>query len=395
MVFGDRANDAGRPGRRAGAAAVACLACLAAGTAAAGSRSQADDPAKRAAARIQALQREAEELASRERSLLGELRGLELEYELQSSRRQEAERELAAVDAALAALAARIRTLDASASGQQPELAARIVELYKLRSGGYLRLLLNVGSLQEMGRAYRFASAMQELDARRLENYRRTLAELRRSETELVERQSRLARLKTEAAGAAAAASKAASARSALVDRIDARRDMNARLTGELQVARRALQETVERLGSDRRAGTAPIVLPIGPFRGDLDWPVAGKLLSNFGRPRDPRTRASLLNNGIQIGAPIGTEVRAIHDGTVSFAAPFSGFGNLVIVDHGGLAYSLYGQLADLAVSEGARLGRGVVVGTVGASIDGTPALYFELRIDARPVNPLQWLRAR
>lgn len=381
-------SRARRPVSRAGVALLVCLACLAAVP----GHGQESDPAERAAQRIRALQREAEDLASRERTLLDELRAIEVQREIEVGRLQEAERQLAGIEADLAATTARIHALESSAAAQRPDLAARIVDLYKLRNGGYLRLLLSVSSVQEMGRAYRFASAMQHLDGRRLEEYRRTVADLRRSAEALRERQVQVTSLKADASRAAAAAAAAAAAHSALVDRIDARRDLNARLIGELQVARDRLQTELERLGHESLSpGTA--VLPIGPFRGALDWPVTGRLLSAFGRSRDPRARVSVLNNGIQVGAPAGSAVRAVHDGVVSFAGPFTGFGNLVIVDHGGLAYSLYGQLGEISVEQGRGVAKGAPIGTVGTSVDGTPALYFEMRIDAAPVDPLQWLK--
>jgi septal ring factor EnvC (AmiA/AmiB activator) len=70
-------------------------------------------------------------------------------------------------------------------------------------------------------------------------------------------------------------------------------------------------------------------------------------------------------------------------------------FGRLVVVDHGQGAFSLYGHLATLEVARGARVEAGSVVGTTGRAPGGTPALYFELRVDGRPVDPLQWLKRR
>jgi septal ring factor EnvC (AmiA/AmiB activator) len=84
--------------------------------------------------------------------------------------------------------------------------------------------------------------------------------------------------------------------------------------------------------------------------------------------------------------------VRAVHDGAVAHAAPFEGFGTLVILDHGGGGFSLYGHLADAAVAAGAPVERGAVVGRAGRNPEGVNALYFELRIDGQPVDPLQWL---
>jgi septal ring factor EnvC (AmiA/AmiB activator) len=75
------------------------------------------------------------------------------------------------------------------------------------------------------------------------------------------------------------------------------------------------------------------------------------------------------------------------------FAGPFAGFGNLVIVDHGSLSFSLYGDLLEILVQKGAHAERGQVVGTVGRSPAGPPGLHFEMRVDGQPVDPLQWLK--
>ena len=100
--------------------------------------------------------------------------------------------------------------------------------------------------------------------------------------------------------------------------------------------------------------------------------------------------------------------VHAVHDGTVAFADVFAGYGTLVIVDHGAQAFTLYGNLLDVGVTRGARIAHGDLVGTVGPALTssapasgpdpaaGPPAgLYFELRVDGHPVDPVQWLRKR
>ena len=79
----------------------------------------------------------------------------------------------------------------------------------------------------------------------------------------------------------------------------------------------------------------------------------------------------------------------------MAFAAPFTGFGTLVIVDHGSSAFTLYGHLLDAAVKAGTNVSRGTPLGRVGVAPSGGAALYFELRIDGRPVDPLQWLARR
>ena len=85
--------------------------------------------------------------------------------------------------------------------------------------------------------------------------------------------------------------------------------------------------------------------------------------------------------------------MRAVHEGTVAFADQFTGYGNLVILDHGEGAYSLYGNLSSLSVARGDRVEAQGPVGASGRNPSGNPSLYFELRVDGKPVDPLQWLK--
>jgi murein hydrolase activator len=383
-------------GRRTARAVVAILLVSAALAAPAGrtqdaERAQADALARRAATRMQALQREADALASRERTLLDELRRLEVERDLRTAECAQAEGTLAALQRELTDTSTRIDQLERTAVAQLPALTARLVDLYKLGNGGYLRLLMNVDDLQAMGRAYRLVSAVQAIDRRRVDEHRRTLADLRAARAALTDRQARAQRARTDAETARAAAEQAAAAHTALVDRIDARRDMTAQLVGELDAARQKLQRTLD----DTAHGGPVPSLPLRPFRGDLDWPAPGRVIGTFGRQPDRRFHTAFVSNGIRLATEGATAVRAIHDGTVAFAGPFSGFGNLVIVDHGSLAFSLYGYLGTIDVAQGARVTTGQEVGQSGVALDGTPSVYFELRIDGKPVDPLQWLKAR
>lgn len=79
-----------------------------------------------------------------------------------------------------------------------------------------------------------------------------------------------------------------------------------------------------------------------------------------------------------------GTPVIAVHEGQVAYADTFTGFGNLIIIDHGTQSYSLYGYLATLDVE------RDMPLGTVGRTPAGASSLYFELRVDGQPVDPVE-----
>ncbi len=351
----------------------------------------AQDAQRRVSERLRTLQAEAEQLLAAEKTLLVELRQLEVERDIRLEERRDAEAALAAATAELTNTSTHLEVLDRAQSAQVPGLASRLAEVYKLGSGGYLRLLLSVDDMREMGRAYRTVSALSAFDRERVRAHQTTLGSLRQARKELEARRAAAASLEAQARGAALAAERAVAARTALIGRIDAQRDLNAQLAGELDGARAKLAAAVSSLAP----GAAP-ALPFRPFRGGLDWPVSGIVASRFGVARSASYGTAVASNGIEIATTTGTPVVAVHEGTVAYAAPFTGFGPLVILDHGDRAYTLYGYLATLGVTKGTRVEKGTTLGTVGSTpATGRPSLYFEVRVDGKATDPLQWLKPR
>jgi septal ring factor EnvC (AmiA/AmiB activator) len=350
---------------------------------------QPTEEQRRVTDRIQALRKEADDLATREKSLLVDLRRLELERDIRTEIQKDAQSALASATRDLTDTSAHLDALERRQATELPGLEQRLVQLYKLGSGGYLRLLLSVEDVREMGRAYRTVAALAALDRERVRAHASTVQSLREVRAELEARRTRAAKLEGDARRATADAASAVAARSALIDQIDARRDMNATYVGELQAAQQKLTTTVSALP------TSGSTISIRPFQGALDWPIAGRVIGRFGRDKGSRFGTAINRNGIEIEASGGLPVSAVHDGTVAYAAPFTGFGNLVIVDHGGHAYTLYGYLSSISVTKGGRIARGAKVGTVGSGPKSQPSLYFEVRVDGKAVDPLQWLKPR
>ena len=100
------------------------------------------------------------------------------------------------------------------------------------------------------------------------------------------------------------------------------------------------------------------------------------------------------LHTGIDIGAPYGAPVWAADNGTVTYAGVMSGYGNVIVVDHGGGLATTYNHLSAFAVGTGQAVGRGQQVGNVGCSGYCTgPHLHFEVRINGTPVDPMPYLQ--
>ena len=373
-----------------GALALAGTALLVAQTS---DRARTESQARRANERMIALQREADALASQQRSLLGDLRRLEVERNLRTEQLSQAEADAHKVGIELGNTGNQIAALEEATEIARPILAARMVELYKLGGAGYVRMLFNVSDVKEVGRAYRMVAAVATIDRHRAEEQRQNLTRLQRAYTSLEARRAEMAKLKQAAAAARNAAERAAQARAVLIAEIDRRRELTAELAGELQIAQTKLQQSLAAMNSGLpRPAAEGSALPIRPFRGDLEWPVAGRMLTPFGR-RGASVERAPAETGVQFAAEEGSAVHAVHDGTVAFAGPFTGYGNLVIVDHGAQTFSLYGQLTAPQVERGARVERGNVVGTAGRILAGIPGMYFEMRVDGKPVDPLEWLK--
>ena len=356
-------------------------------------RARTEALARRATERLQTLQREADQLASEEQTLIGELRKLEIERQIKAEQYKQIDAMLQGVTTELERTTDRMHELEQRDLAERPGLRARLVEIYKLGQGRYLRMLLSTADFRTIGQASRTVAALAELDRRRIAEHQHTLDDMKKTRADLDARHRELETLRGNAQRAQAAAERAAQTRSDLIRDIDRRRDLNAQLASELQAAQQKLQATLKDLASGSSAAvTEPTLLPIRPFRGDLPWPVPGTAQRKFGRPA---ASGGAPSNGIEIATAEGATAQAVHDGVVAFADRFGAFGNLVIVDHGAQAYSLYGNLLDIAVKKGAHLERGQTIGAVGPSPSGAAELYFELRVDGQPVDPLQWLKKR
>jgi septal ring factor EnvC (AmiA/AmiB activator) len=354
-------------------------------------RERVDAAAKRTADRLRALQRESDALAAQERTLLADLRKLEVDRQIAIENLARIERDLTATSKKLDDAETRAAELARMAAAQLPDVEARLVQLYKLGRAGYWRLLLNVDDLQALARAYRTASTLTAIDRARVAEHYATLDALALERKTLHARTKELEGLKAEASRARTALDKAVSGRTTLVEAIDQRRDLNAQLMSELQSAQQKLQASIAQIEAGRGGGVT--ALPLLPFQGDLPWPARGKVIRRFGRQASSRFGTAINRNGMEIEVTEGQPVRSIHEGTVAFSDQFEGYGNLIIVDHGNRAYSLYGFLESLEASRGARVDAGTPVGTSGRNPNGNSALYFELRVDGTAVDPLQWLK--
>ena len=126
---------------------------------------------------------------------------------------------------------------------------------------------------------------------------------------------------------------------------------------------------------------------------GSMSWPISGPITSPFGWRVHPISGSRRFHSGLDIGGDYGMAVHAAADGTVIYSGWISGYGNAVIIDHGGGITTLYGHNQSLSVSVGQSVSRGQVIAACGSTGNSTgPHCHFEVRQNGEPVSPYNYL---
>jgi len=167
---------------------------------------------------------------------------------------------------------------------------------------------------------------------------------------------------------------------------------------GELRALRariarmEALVSRIERKMLERER-QAKKLRKIGPTRfagisGGLVPPLAGKVVGRFGKQRDPVFDVDVENRGVEIEASSGALIHAVGGGEVVFTGSVSGFGRVLILQHGSGLFSVYGRAAAYSVKQGQEVAAGETVGRLPVSPDGKSVLYLELRAAGTAMDP-------
>ncbi len=290
-------------------------------------------------------------------------------------------------------LSAQISADEAELAAESEQLAAQVRAAWMGGSQERIRLLLNQQDPATLGRLLVYYRYLSEYRSSNIDAVAAQLEKLAGLYAEAAAERDRLAALTRAREAELAELAAAQERRTALLA------TLKARLADDgAEIERLAAQEAdLSRLIAELTAilSDYPITSdqPFAALKGRLTWPVAGQLLHDFGQPR---ANGRLKWNGVVLAAPRGREVRSVYHGRVIFADWLDGMGLLVIVDHGGGYLTLYGHNETTLKSAGDWVAPGDVIATVGAS-GGQPrsSLYFEIRRNARPVDPRDWFSRR
>jgi len=360
----------------------------------------------------------ADELRQSEQAISSGIRQLrQLEGE-----RQRTQSELQTLTQQSDALSARIRQ-------QQARLAQSLKAAYQRGQGDALKLMLNGADPNQTARDLRYLAYLSRAQHELIETLRVDLAQLAVLQQTTAQKTNALKQLQASREAEQQKLLGDKQAREQVLQKLSVKIQQQRREISTLKRDERNLTQLIERLNRvmaqqaareaarvaqqakkpqkngkgvaspPRRAvgvnTETPVAFysdkPFSKLKGSLRLPVAGELMNRFGAPREG---GGVSWKGVFIRAAQGATVKAIAAGQVVFSEWLRGFGNLIIVDHGEGYMSLYSNNESLYKQVGERVQPGDAIAAVGNSGgQPDPGLYFEMRHQSRPVNPLLWVK--
>jgi septal ring factor EnvC (AmiA/AmiB activator) len=305
----------------------------------------------------------------------------------------------------LAEISAESRRGEAALAAQQKLLAQLLYQHYLGGQAEPLKILLNREDPNEIARRLHYFGYISRARASLITELRANIARLQELVQQAQVKAAELAAVTAEGKAQRARLEREKRARGKVLTRVSRdvqrqRREIGTLKRDETRLARLVASlaklmrsQPSPRLRNERVPQSSSAESMFLELKGKLRLPVRGELANRFG---SPRADGGLVWKGLFIAARPGEEVRAVADGRVVFADWLRGFGNLLIVDHGDAYMSLYGNNESLYKRVGDSIRGGEPVAAVGASGGNTDSgLYFELRHQGRPLDPLDWVDIR
>ena len=323
------------------------------------------------------------EIRGKESSILGTLHLLEGELYKKEKELKQMEAQLVKTQEKLQQTTSQIVILNRRIERTKEELFSRLIALYKMGRTPTEGFLLASQSYHDLLMLDKYFRVIIDYDTRLIKTHRYQVALKERYQEELIQDQSQMQRNISEIGKKKNEITKVSGEKRTLLKSIQNQKTVYQKLLIELEERGKKLQTLIGKLEKEKS------LLAYGKskyetLKGKLTPPVQGKVLSLFKEKGQ---------NGIEIKAPMGAEIRAVLSGKVLYADWFKGFGNIVIIDHGDHTFTVSGYCSELLKKPGDAVSQGEAIALVGSagSLKG-PCLYFEIRHHGKPQDPMEWL---
>lgn len=335
------------------------------------------------------VQQEQERLQTQEKSAQEQLGGLQTRIQATATQISENEKKLQTANDRLKELQKQLAVAEANYQTKQFSMVARLRYLQRQKGNQGWAVLLQSENLNEfLDRRYQLR-LMYEADRKILADLRQAADDLEKQRRGVESQKNQIALITQELQTQKADYQAQAETQQELIKR--------------LQADRRALEAAEEQLVKDSENLAALIQQRLAeqarqnktaPYStGAMGYPSSGSITSGFGYRVHPVLGYSRFHAGLDFGADYGSPIWAAKGGVVLFAGWYGGYGQTVVVDHGGGITTLYGHASELYVSQGQTVQRGQIIATIGSTgLSTGPHLHFEVRTNGEPIDPLNYL---
>lgn len=306
----------------------------------------------------------------------------------------EAKRKLAAIESRQQALSIKIRQNEAALAAKQKEYdksrsvyKKRLRDIYENGQVNYLDVLLGAADFRDFSSRMYLLQRVIRRDFALIDRLEEQREALLQQKAELDDIRKQLAAAHAESQKEKEIVAQKTVERQKLYEQALAEK---AQLDAEYEELQRNSQEITAMIQRMEQEGR---MMPQAGGTGQLAWPVNGEITSPFGWRVHPIWGTQIFHAGLDIGADYGDPVHAADSGTVVYAGWMGGYGNAVMIDHGGGMVTLYGHNSSITVGEGEQVSKGQTIALAGSTGNSTgPHCHFEVRIHGEVVSPLQYL---
>jgi len=274
---------------------------------------------------------------------------------------------------------------------QKKVLGLRLRSIYKEGPVYPLKIIFSSNNITDLLQQIKYMNLIARQDSELLYEYKKKLENIKEDKRVLFSARAKIINLKEKTILKKKEIERAKQIKSKFLKKIKKKKSLNIKTRKELVVASNNLNTLIKKLLAKLVSGEG---LDISDKKGRLKLPLNGQILNKFGRKRVKEYDSYIVYNGINVKAKMGSFVKAVFSGKILYAGELEGYGNLVIIGHGNKYHSLYGHLDDIKVSVDKIVKTGEIIGLSGdsGSLEGE-VLYFELRKNGKPIQPLPWFR--
>ncbi|MGM0655987.1 MAG: peptidoglycan DD-metalloendopeptidase family protein [Thermodesulfobacteriota bacterium] len=287
---------------------------------------------------------------------------------------------------------ARIAELNKSMKKARDYTGKRLNALFRMHMMGRLEMAGPPSSLFDFVITQNALKKVVTSDFNLLDKQARNMNELKGLEQDLNSQHKQKSDLQKQLTHEIEIRKKEARKKEKRLKEIRRRKRLSLAAMNSLKISSRALNQTISAMTPP--AESPRVKTAFAEQKGRLQFPLKGKIISNFGTKRKGDYNAFTFQSGIDIKAERGTPVKTVFNGEVMFAQWLKSYGNLMIINHGNNYYTLYAHVEEMYKKKGEQVDIGEIIGTAGdtGSIKG-PCLHFEVRHHGKPVDPLKWLK--